>query len=292
MSSTPAPESAMPRAYCSAIDGADSLMSRPIAIRCWPAGVPSSCSSTRGKARPIRYASASSIWSGYFPRTSYTLKIEGSVTPRVLQEAALAEVGGHAHEDGDHHAHGHPEAGCRAACGVRSAGQADVHSEDAGEQREREDDHGEGGQYPQHLVDPMREHGLVRVLERLDDLLEVLEHVPDALGGVDDVVEVDLEVLGEVALLCALQIAQHGSLRTDHLAEVDDLLLRVRDVAHDLLGAALEDLLLEVLELVPDLPQHREAVVERVVDDLVEQIAAALREHVLAHLLVGAAALE
>src|SRR3712207_6957712 len=49
----------------------------------------------------------------------------------------------------------------------------------------------------------------------------------------------------------------------DDLAEPDDLLLRVREVAHDLLGAALEDLLLDPLELVAHLAQHREAVVER-----------------------------
>ena len=54
----------------------------------------------------------------------------------------------------------------------------------------------------------------------------------------------------------------------------------------------LEDLLLEPLELVPDLAEHREAVVERAVDDLVEQVARALENSSLAHLLVGAAALE
>ena len=78
----------------------------------------------------------------------------------------------------------------------------------------------------------------------------------------------------------------------DDLAEVDDLLLHVGDVAHDLLAAADEDVLLELLELVPDLAQHREAVVEGLVDDLVEQVAGALGEELLADLLVGAAALE
>jgi hypothetical protein len=64
------------------------------------------------------------------------------------------------------------------------------------------------------------------------------------------------------------QHAQHGALRADDLAEVDDLLLRVGDVAHDLLGAALEDVFLDPLQLDPHLAQHREAVVEGVVDDL------------------------
>ena len=56
--------------------------------------------------------------------------------------------------------------------------------------------------------------------------------------------------------------------------------------------AALEDVVLERVELVADLAQHREAVVEAVVDDPVEQVAGAAREELLAQLLLGAAALE
>ena len=46
------------------------------------------------------------------------------------------------------------------------------------------------------------------VLERLDDLLVVVEQVPDPLGGVDDVVEVEVELLGQEALDAALEHAQ------------------------------------------------------------------------------------
>ena len=58
------------------------------------------------------------------------------------------------------------------------------------------------------------------------------------------------------------------------------------------LVALLEDVLLEALELEPDLAQHRKRGVDAVVDDLVEQVAGALGEQVLAQLVVGAAALE
>src|SRR4029077_12165875 len=81
-------------------------------------------------------------------------------------------------------------------------------------------------------------------------------------------------------------------LGTDHFAEVDDLLLDVGDVADDLLRAPLEDFVLERVELVSDLSQHREAVVEAVVDEAVEQVAGAAREELLAQLLLGPAALE
>ena len=66
----------------------------------------------------------------------------------------------------------------------------------------------------------------------------------------------------------------------------------VRDVAHDLLGAALEHVVLERVELVPDLVEDREAVVEEVVEHLVEQAAGALREELLAEGLVVLAAVE
>ncbi|MBW3535741.1 MAG: lipid-A-disaccharide synthase, partial [Gemmatimonadetes bacterium] len=72
------------------------------------------------------------------------------------------------------------------------------------------------------------------------------------LVRVDHVVEVDLEIdVGrQEALLDVLEVAQHRALGADHLAEVDDLLLGVGDVAHDLLRSPLEDALLERVQLV------------------------------------------
>ncbi len=169
-----------------------------------------------------------------------------------------------------------------------------VHAPDAGDQGQRQDDDADRGQHPQDVVDAVGDHRLVGLGQRLGDLLVVLEHVPDPLVGVDDVVEVDLEVeVGrQVALLDLLEVAQDRPLRPDHLAEVDDLLLDVGDVAHHFLGAAVEDVVLERVELVADLAQHREAVVEAVVDQPVHQVAGAAREELLAQLLLAAAALE
>src|SRR5206468_10554553 len=98
-------------------------------------------------------------------------------------------------------------------------------------------------------------------------------------------VEVELEVLGQEALDLPFEHAQGGALRLDDLAVGDDLLLRVRDVAHDRLGAALEDVVLDGVELVGDLVEDREAVVEEVVEDVVEEVAGALREALVAQLL-------
>src|SRR5881397_72666 len=205
---------------------------------------------------------------------------------QLLQPAAPPEQPDETAQDADHDRDDDPE----RADGVL-AGDADVHAPDRGDERQREEQDAEGGQHPQHVVEAMREDRLVGVLQALDDLLEVLEHVPDALGRVDDVVEVDLEVLGHVAAR-AVEVAQGGALRADDLAEVDDLLLGVGDVAHDVGRAPLEDVALEVLELVADLAQHRERRVHAAVDDPVEQVARSAGEERLADLLAGPAALE
>ena len=77
-----------------------------------------------------------------------------------------------------------------------------------GDQRQRQHDDAEDREQAQDVVLAVRDHRLVRVLERLDDLLVVVEEVPDPLGGVDDVVEVELELLGQEPLDAPLEQAQ------------------------------------------------------------------------------------
>ncbi len=174
-----------------------------------------------------------------------------------------------------------------------SPGKIDVHAEDARDQRQRQDRDAEQGQDPQDVGLLVGDDRLVRRLEPLDDLLVVLEEVPDALGGVDDVVEVELEVLREEALGVPLEQPQGRALGLDRLPIGDDLLLRVRDVSDDrLLARALEHLVLDGVELVLDLVEDREAVVEQVVQDVVEQVSRALREELVAQLVVALAACE
>src|SRR4051794_31629451 len=200
--------------------------------------------------------------------------------------AALEERDGRDEHD-DHDAYDGEEAGVRPL-----AGHVRVHAPDRGYERQRQDDDADRGEDAEGVVQAVREDRLVGRLERLDDLLVVLEHVPGALGRVVDVVEVDLEVVGDVAL-GRLEVLEGRALRAHHAAEVDDLLLDIGDVAHDLRRAlALEDVVLEALELVAHLAQHRERRVDAVVDDLVEQVARALGEQLLAQVLARAAALE
>src|SRR4028119_1052172 len=64
----------------------------------------------------------------------------------------------------------------------------------------------------------------------------------------------------------------------------------VWEVAHDLVRAPLPGLVLEPLELVAHLREHRKGGVDAVVDDLVEQVAGALCEQRLAHVRARAGA--
>ena len=72
---------------------------------------------------------------------------------------------------------------------------------------------GEDREDAQDVVLPVRDDRLVRVLERLDDLLVVVEQVPDPLARVDDVVEVELELLGQEPLDVALEQRAASSAR-------------------------------------------------------------------------------
>ncbi len=97
---------------------------------------------------------------------------------------------------------------------------------------------------------------------------------------------------GRKPLISPLEHAQRWPLGLDDLSVGDDLLLDVRDVAHDLLGSSLEHVVLDRVQLVSDLVEDREAVVEEVVEHVVEQAAGAVREQVVAQILVVWAALE
>src|SRR5436190_17783121 len=112
--------------------------------------------------------------------------------PARLEPALVPEEREQPEERDDHPGEDHPERPDRVV-----ARETNVHPEEAGDEREREEDHAEDRQQPQDVVLAVREHRLVRVLERLDDLLVVVEVVPHALRRVDDVVEVELELLGQ-----------------------------------------------------------------------------------------------
>ncbi len=171
-------------------------------------------------------------------------------------------------------------------------GHLHVHPPGARDEGQRQQEDREDGQDAQDVVGPVADDRLVRRLDRLDLLLVVLEHVPDPLRGVGDVVEVEVEVGGAVPADRPLEIAVHHALRAHDPPEVDDLRLGRRDVAHELARPALEELVLDVLELAPHLAKHREAGVDRLVDDPVKQVARPVGEELGPAVLVLGDAIE
>src|SRR5581483_2414498 len=206
-----------------------------------------------------------------------------------LQPALVAEEPEHPdHRDRRDHDHGDEAAGRVEARKVY------VLPEEPGDHGQREHHHAEDGEHVEDVVLLVRDERLVRVLERLDDLLVVVEEVPDPLARVDDVVEVELQLLGQESLHAALELPDRGALRPHDLAVRDDLLLHLVDVADALLRARRDvvDRLVDLAELEADLVEDGEAVVVEVVEDLVEQAPGAAREEVVAKLVVVGDALE
>src|SRR6187200_1329929 len=171
-------------------------------------------SSSTPRARQNTHPSCSSACSMYSRRhgaqSCFTL---GS------QPAPPAEDAEECNPEHDHQPDYDPK-----ALGATLARDMRVHPEDARDQRERKQNHADHCEELEPVLLPVRDDRLIRILERLDDLLVVVEEVPDALGCVDDVVEVELEVLGEEALGVALEQAQGRTLGLDDLAVRDDLL--------------------------------------------------------------------
>ena len=111
---------------------------------------------------------------------------------------------------------------------------------------------------------------------------------------IDDAVEAEPESSGRNRPRRGTELAQRRKAWPYDLAVRNDLLLDLVDVAHALLRARrdLVDLLVDLAELQRDLVEDREAVVVKVVEELVEQTARAAREQVVPELLVVDAALE
>src|SRR6188474_544382 len=211
-----------------------------------PSGVSRSAADSRSNAsdhaRRANAARPRSIGSSVMDAPAYALEPALSAGP--LEPASPAEQD---HEGDEHDRHQREDQVERI--GLALTRELHVHPEDARDEGQWQEHDAGRGEDPERVVQAMGQHRLVRRLEPFDDLLVVLERVPDPLRGIRDVIEVDLELFLEVALLGPLEVTEHRALGTDDLAEVDDLLLRVRQLAHDLRGAALEDVVLQALEL-------------------------------------------
>src|SRR3982751_3303165 len=110
----------------------------------------------------IRFAVAGAVSDAAASSRSKSL-----VTPD-LEEATLAEVRKDGHQGYEHHPDDDSEAVALAERLI------EVHAEQGGDQRQRQQDRAERREDAEDLVAAVGDDRLVGVLERLDDLLEVL----------------------------------------------------------------------------------------------------------------------
>src|SRR5688572_30427364 len=92
----------------------------------------------------------------------------GPVEPFRLQPALVAEEPDHAHERGHEQPEDDPEGRMRAL-----AGEEHVHPEHARDQRQRQHRHADEREETEDVVLAVRDHRLVRLLQRVGDLLVV-----------------------------------------------------------------------------------------------------------------------
>src|SRR4051812_19412141 len=93
------------------------------------------------------------------------------VTPDLLEEATLPEVVENRPQGYEHH----PDNDREAVALAERLGE--VHAEERGDEGEWQQHRAERGEDAEDLVAAVGDDRLVGVLQRLDDLLEVLEHV-------------------------------------------------------------------------------------------------------------------
>src|SRR5262245_3412714 len=147
----------------------------------------SGSSSGSAAARQNTHSSPSSACWTYSSRHGAQSCFIAAEATSGLEPALPAEEGEHA-DDGRGHEADRGEEGVPAV----EAGEMDVHAEEPGDERQRRQHDEEDREDVEDVVLLVRDERLVRALERLDDLLVVVEQVPDPLARVDDVVEVEL----------------------------------------------------------------------------------------------------
>ena len=86
---------------------------------------------------------------------------------------------------------------------VRTVAEGDGgrHREHVGIDRHREEDGGKDGQNLHREVELAREEGIIGGFERFDGFFVAFKNVPDADIGADEILEIRLEIVGDVRMI-------------------------------------------------------------------------------------------
>ncbi len=110
-------------------------------------------------------------------------------------------------------------------------------------------------------------------MEGSGQFLEVFEVVPNFFDFVDDIVKVNIKVLGEEFFILVFELGDDGALRNDHAAEVDDVFFEHEDVFEAVAGmVGIENFGFEVVDVFAERVEKREARTKEVIGEHIKKI--------------------
>ncbi len=103
--------------------------------------------------------------------------------------------------------------------------------------------------------------------------MEVFEVVPNFFDFIDDIVKVDIKVVGEKFFILVFELSNDGALGNDHAAEVDDVFFEHEDVFEAITGmVGIENFGFEVVDVFAERVEKREARTEKVIGEHIKKI--------------------
>ena len=155
---------------------------------------------------------------------------------------------------------------------VAAEGDGGVHREHVGIHRHRQEHCGEDREHFHRDIELVRQEGVVGRFERLDRLFVAFEDIPDADIGADKILEIHLEVFGDIRMILGEERFDNRALRLERAAEIEDITLEDRDFEHHLFLLLGEDLGFDEVELLGDMVELGKTGVEEDFERCVEQM--------------------
>ena len=158
--------------------------------------------------------------------------------------------------------------------GVRAVAEGDGgrHREHIGIHRHREEDSRKDGENLHGEVELAREEGIVGGLKRFNGFFVAFEYVPDADIGADEVLEVWLEIIGDVQMVFCEERFEYGTLWFQRPSEIEDIAFENGNLEHHLFFLFREDLGFDEIEALGDVVEFREAGIEEDIEHSVEEV--------------------
>lgn len=163
-----------------------------------------------------------------------------------------------------------------------------VHAVEAGDDGKREHDDRKKCEDFDDVIGVVRDDRFIGFLERGGQFLEVFEVVPDFFDFIDDIVKVDIEVVGEEFFVLVFELGDDGALRNDHAAKIDDVFFKHQDVLEAVAGmVGVENFGFEVVDVFTESVEKWKGRAKKVVGKHIKEVTWAFAEVFFAHFAFG-----